>query len=193
MQRTLLCPPIDSADFESRPCFNVVMVYEDFETGKHAKQTYDYLVRNLGPDCHLTNQMWKFDVLSIPKLREIAIKDATQADIIVVSSRGGDLPEQVKEWIEGWLALRTNAIALVALFDDAVDVQHTRLVRAYLAGVAQRAKLEFFAQPDDWPGRKRASEAPSFGPSSDFSERTLHTLAGVVQRELNFPRWGINE
>ena len=34
--------------------------------------------------------MWKFEVLSIPELREIAAKDAAMANLIIVSSRGDE-------------------------------------------------------------------------------------------------------
>ena len=195
MQYTLLSPPLTSADLEVNPTFNVLIAYEDFESGKHAKRTYDFLLQNLGHECHFDHQMWKFDVLSIPKLREMAAKDAVEADIVMISSHGGEsLPDVVKDWIEGWLPEKINAIALVALFDCAQEkVVHTRPIRSYLAEVARRGGMGFFAQPDDWPGRKRQEEQLSLEPPSDRSGKTLNALAGIVQRDLSFPRWGINE
>ena len=50
---------------EINPTFNVVMAYEDFDTGKRAMRTYDYLVQHLGDECLFKNQMWKFDVLAV--------------------------------------------------------------------------------------------------------------------------------
>jgi len=58
----------------------VVIAYEDFETGKQAKRTFDFLAEQLKDECQFTNQMWKFDVLNIPKLREMAAKDAAGAE-----------------------------------------------------------------------------------------------------------------
>jgi hypothetical protein len=112
MQHTLNCPPLASTGLEANPAFDVVIAYEDFETGKHAKKTYDFLVEHLGRDCRFTNQMWKFDVLSIPKLREIAVNDAANADIIIVSSHGQELPSHIKEWVEAWLAEPLRYLAL---------------------------------------------------------------------------------
>src|SRR5207245_10236995 len=101
MQRTLTYVPPGVSDLEVNNTFNVVIAYEDFETGKHAKSTYDFLVEHLHGECRFTNQMWKFDVLGIPKLREMAAKDAAMADIIIISSHGGEeLPPDVKAWIE---------------------------------------------------------------------------------------------
>jgi hypothetical protein len=193
MQRTLTLPPADSFESESNPIFNVLIAYEDFETGKHAKETYDVLAENLGRDCHLTNQMWKFDVLSIPKLREIAVRDATLADIIIFSSHGDTLPDYVLKWTESWLMEGTRAMALVALFDRPDDQGGAVPARQYLADIASRAQMEFFAQSDVW----RIGHP---GSNADLPERvtmpanrhTLSSLAGVVRRDVT-PRWGINE
>jgi len=193
MQHTLTSPPLGSSDLESSPAFNVVIAYEDFETGKHAKKTYDFLVENLGHDCHFTNQMWKFEVLSIPKLREIAVKDAAMGDIIIISCHGDELPPHVKTWIESWLAMPGNPLALVALFDPAQnDPGQSRAARAYLEDVARRGRMEFFAQPDAPLEHHRHHLFPAAG-KPEFNDKALSTLAGVVQRETYIPRWGINE
>jgi hypothetical protein len=191
MHYTAFYPPIGSSDLEPDPIFNVVIAYEDFETGKQAKETYDFLVRNLGHECRFDNQMWKFDVLGIPKLREIAAKDVLMADIIIISCQGThDLSPDVKAWINSWVYHQNNAIALVALFGDADG--DTRLVRDYLAHVAKRAQMEFFAQPHSLPF-KRFDESFASERGINRGETTLSTLAGIIQRDQTFPHWGINE
>jgi len=195
MQYTLTSPSLGAPGLDAKPKFKVVIAYEDFEAGKHAKKTYDYLVGNLGWECQFTNQMWRFDVLSIPKLRELAAAAAAQADLIIISSHGSEeLPEPVKAWIESWLGQQGNGLALVALFDcPREESQKTRAVRAYLAGVASRGGLEFFGQPDDWPGRRNRGGPLLSQGNSDLGGRTLSALAGVAQQGPGFPRWGINE
>jgi hypothetical protein len=195
MQHTQSTPSFGSPEPDFNPGFNVVIAYEDFETGKHAKKTYDFLVENLGHDCPFSNQMWKFDVLNIPKLREMAVRDATQADIVLISSHGrGDLPDAVKSWIDCWLAEPRNAIALVALFAcPREETARTRVIRAYLASVAKQGKIEFFAQPDDWPGRRQPDGFLPLPSRAELNGRILSTLAGAVQKDLSFPRWGIDE
>jgi hypothetical protein len=194
MQRTLTFPPVDSPEVESNPVFNVLIAYEDFETGKHAKETYDFLAENLGRECQLTNQMWKFDVLSIPKLREIAVRDAAMADIILISSHGEPLPEYVKKWTESWLMEGTQALALVVLFDrpETQSGAASSPLREYLADVAKRGRMEFFAQPDVWPSIGRRNIPFFVHRDSVATNRTLSTLAGAVPPDIT-PRWGINE
>jgi len=193
MTRTLNLTPFESSEFEVKSTFNVVIAYEELETGKHAKKIYDFLVENLGPDCRFTNQMWKFEVLGIPKLREMAARDAAAADIIMISCRGSELPPEVKAWIELWLAEQTHPIALVALFDQQHALtSETAEVRSYLAAVSKRGRMEFFAQPDHWPGNKQSEDAFRVRSQNDFPDGTIVPLAGAMQRD-SFLHWGINE
>lgn len=193
MQRTLSLPPVDSPDVEPNPIFNVLIAYEDFETGKHAKETYDFLAQNLGGECQLTSQMWKFDVLSIPKLREIAVRDAALADIILISSHGDPLPGHVLKWAESWSMEGTQALALVALFDRPEgQTGSVKSVREYLADLAKRGQMEFFAQPNFWPGAAQRNAPLYVAPKSVPSDRTFSPLTGAAHRDI-VPRWGINE
>jgi hypothetical protein len=191
MQHTMTCPLLKPTDLEPDESFKVVIAYEDFETGKHAKRTYDFLVESLGRNWHFENQMWKFDVLTIPKLREIASDDAAAADIVVISCHGHELPAHIKAWIDSWLVEATKPLALVALFDgQRYDLARPRnAVRAYLSEVARKGGMEFFAQPDEWPGETEGRDHYLSADNESINERTLSTLAGVIQREVAVPRW----
>jgi len=192
MQRSASHSSIDSPDLEPETVFNVVIAYEDFETGKHGKETYDYLVSNLGHKCRFANQMWKFDVLSIPKLRQMAAKDALIADIIIISCHGThDLSSEVKSWIDSWTYDETNAIALVALLGE-TGAYSDNQIRSYLADAAKRARIEFFAQPNPLP-RNLLDEPFVSDRGTRRDARALSALAGIIERDQSFPHWGINE
>jgi hypothetical protein len=193
MQQTAFYPPVGTSDLEPDPIFNVVIAYEDFETGKQAKETYDFLVNNLRHECRFDNQMWKFDVLGISKLQEMAVKDALMADIIIISCHGThELPPEVKGWIDSWVCGQSNAIALVALLGDASYDGDRNQIRDYLAQVARRARMEFFAQPNDL-AVKRFDESIATDRVAKRDDKALSALAGIVQRDQTFPHWGINE
>ena len=51
--------------------FNVVIMYEDFGTGKRAKKALDYVAKELGNDLEFRRSMWRLDVLQEPKLNAI--------------------------------------------------------------------------------------------------------------------------
>jgi hypothetical protein len=180
MQHTANVPPVSASEPDINPVFSVLIAYEDLESGKQAKKTYDFLAEKIGRDCQFTNQMWNFDVLGIPKLREIAVKDAAMADIIILSCRG-ELPSQVKSWIEAGLASPGNAMALIALLGRAqASSAPSAIARAYLEQVAKRANLAFFAQPQESAGPFHFQRDASFEGS-------------LLQRDTSGPRWGINE
>lgn len=194
MQHTAVLPPRGATELEFNPPFNVVIAYEDFETGKQAKKTYDFLIENLGRECQFINQMWKFDVLSIPKLREIALKDAATADIVIVSCHDGELPAQVKSWIDGWLAEGVRPLALVALIDQPTeDNAQSFATRAYLAEIAKRGQMEFFAQSDHRADRLRMEDLSGLRTAGNLKGKTFSTLVGMLEEDLDAPRWGINE
>jgi hypothetical protein len=144
MQNSLLIPPLDSAEKDGSLVFNVVIAYEDFETGKQAMRIYDTLVENLGQRWRFENQMWKFDVLSIPKLREMAANDAIKADLVIVSCHGDDLPQGVRKWFEHWVGQNLRPSALAAIFDYEGSAPQARALRAYLSALAARGHMEFF-------------------------------------------------
>ncbi|HZQ47130.1 MAG TPA: hypothetical protein VFC07_08970 [Verrucomicrobiae bacterium] len=178
---------------EIRPTLNVVIAYEDFATGKHAKETYDYLIHQLGHDFEFYNQMWKFDVLGIPKMREMAVKDAAASDLIIVSTHGiGELPAAVRLWIDEWVENKGHARALITLVDRPKDLlNEDPAIRSYLQEAARRAKVDFFAQPDDWPDREEDFTVEQI---SERAQKTSVIVADFIHHNANATaRWGIND
>jgi hypothetical protein len=153
MQSVTTHSPVASQNREGIPVFSVVLVFEDFNTGKRAKRAYDFLVGNLTQEWRVISQMWKFEVLSIPELREMAASDAARANLIIVSCRGDrELPVEVKDWIEMWQSDKGEPVALVALFDRPPEqAEHAQATQAYLEHVAKRGRMEFFTWPQGLP------------------------------------------
>jgi hypothetical protein len=180
---------------ERTPAFNVVIAYEDFETGKRAKETCDFIVEHLGRDCRFANQMWNFHVLNIPQVRQAAVQDALQADLIVLASHGArELPRGVQDWLEAWLAAGARPLALVGLFDGcAAAAEKLRALRAGLARVARRARCEFFADPGHWPPATLPGARAVLDKVVGVPEKAVSALADAVQRGFPAMRWGINE
>jgi hypothetical protein len=182
--------PVDSRDDSA---FSVVIAYEDFETGIHARRTYDFLVCNLEDGRGFSHQMWKFDVLRIPELREIAARDAAAADLIIISCQGAsDLPDSVKEWNELWLAKQGRSVGLVLLFDTARDAAKAADVSKYLAGLAQRGGIEFFSQPffNKTPSNLSALD---FNLAKQGEAGDYFPISALEPKHMPVPRWGINE
>jgi hypothetical protein len=132
--------------------------------------------------------MWKFDVLALPKLREMAARDAAEADIIIVSAHGAiELPTEVKLWAEEWLAEKHHIIALVGLFDPKEYLNNP--VREYLADIARRAGIEFFSQPGAWPGKEKGFSARDWKQNG----KTFSVLSELMSQDKNNSHWGLND
>ena len=134
-------------DLDDKSKFNVVVIYEDGPAGRRAKHFYDKLVHELEDECAFSLQLWSFQVLAIPELRESAIQSAAQADFVILSLHGkAGLPVDIREWIETWSKLIIGkGSALIALVDKSTTRGGTNAsALAYLKGVAKRTEVDFF-------------------------------------------------
>ena len=146
MQSLLLSQEMVSGDRSPSTPFNVVIVYEDFETGKRAKKGLDYVAEELGNDLEFRHSMWRLDILQDAKLNVLAAA-LTEADLLIISLRGeGQLPSKIRALINERLVQTVNhQCALVALFEGAAPATRSS-VYACLATLARQHGLDFFEQ-----------------------------------------------
>jgi len=90
--------------------------------------------------------MWKFDLLSLPKMRELANDDAAGADMIIFAMcQDAELPQSVCTWIEnGLVPASEKPRALVALLSRESDTFANSSLD-YLRRLAETRKLDFFS------------------------------------------------
>src|SRR5262249_16701684 len=143
---------------QNHPALNIVVVYEDFFTGAYAIRTVERLFQhgNKGRDLRIEN-LWQFDLLDNPKLREIAAAEAAKADLVIICARGSrELPSSIKRWLQQWLGKRADGqVAMVTLLDDSSqDVHQRSRLELYLEECAHRAGMGFFVQKTS-PGKLR--------------------------------------
>jgi len=139
----------------AKPRFNVVIVYEDFVTGTRAMTVYDSLARSLANHYEFTNSAWKFEILRQASLKKIAVFDAMEADLVLISVHAdSELPEEVRAWIHLWLAQANQANCALGLLLAESNEMIGRVAPAhsYLQEVANQHKLDFFSQAVDVPG-----------------------------------------
>jgi hypothetical protein len=127
--------------------FNVVIMYEDFGTGKRAKKALDYVAEELGNDLEFRHSMWRLDILQEPKLNAMAAPAFAEADLLLISLREDrQLPAKIRALIDERLAQTANHdCALVALFESTPSVMRSS-VYACLANLARQHRLDFFEQ-----------------------------------------------
>jgi hypothetical protein len=127
--------------------FNVVIMYEDFGTGKRAKKALDYVTEELGNDLEFRHSMWRLDILQEPKLNAMAAPALAEADLLLISLREDrQLPAKILALIDERLAQTANHdCALVALFESTPSVMRNS-VYACLANLARQHRIDFFEQ-----------------------------------------------
>jgi hypothetical protein len=177
----------------------VVVVYEEFHMGLQGKKISDRICREAGRAApELT--AWRFDRIRSATLTAAAVRQAEEADLIIVAPRHPDnLPPQVCVWLEEWSANRKPGHgALIALFDARTAVTSRRSnVARLLVSAAQRAGMNYFFCKEPIPEKPAARSAYALPtvkisrrtpPPTEFSERLLKIFQGanLTRRHCGF-------
>ena len=194
MQTTLFEQTPNEQNPEITRTLNIITFFEDVATGKRGKQVYDYLASHLGQEFEFNHQVWKLDVLSTPSLRDLAAKDAADADIVIVSVRGDrEFSPEIKSWLDVWIGQHGTPLALVALFHpEFKDSDTAQSLRHYLQQISTIGKMDFFSEPEQQLG----NGAIDLGIERrfDFDDAFHETiLTEEKPNDTFFPRWGIND
>jgi hypothetical protein len=145
MQSLMLAQEMKSSARRIPAIFNVVLIYEDFETRERAKESLDYLAAEFGNDFEFRHSMWRLDILQDPKLNALAAPSLAEAGLLIVSLRcERQLPDRVRALIDERLAQIVNPeCALLASFEGSAI---SSSVYACLATLARKHGLDFFEQ-----------------------------------------------
>jgi hypothetical protein len=98
-------------------------------------------------DKDINYQIWNFNVLTIPEIKEQATQDAAEADLIIVSTnREEPFEPHVRQWFNQWVEAKSSdrkgaVLALLNFSPTKANPQH-----AYLQEMAQRAAFQYFHQ-----------------------------------------------
>jgi hypothetical protein len=170
--------------------FRVVMAYDDFNSGKRAMDACNFLGFQLGGGVELRSSMWKFDILRNDRLKEIAVEDAIEADVIIVANApDAGLPVDVARWIEAWVPRkRGQTAALVALLDfTGKDPRESAQAYALLKSAAASASIDFLPQEIRVPGNR----IPAFPPAP--LPHTPPPRTDAVPSQPPPEGWGLND
>ena len=171
---------------------NVVMACHDYSAGMHALCLFDRLFYR--PESKIppgAQSIWKFDMLGIAALREIAVQEGAAADLVIISTHASEgLPNAVKIWMNAWTERHNGRPgALVLILDDFVHhVLNPSSVEFFVQERAKRAGMTFVVHKSD--GR-HAFEDFERAANPEKRARTFanfreNLLAGAVEQ---FHQW----
>lgn len=132
------------------PRLKVALLYEDPATAREGMRLHDRLVVELGHDYLFTLALWKFDVLGNPGVTAPAADETADANLIIVCTHNDDaLPDGVKDWLERWSAVKTEAArAVVWLNNPSSDMLDSSQIAAFFADLARPNDVTLFTESD---------------------------------------------
>jgi hypothetical protein len=131
----------------------VFAAYEDSFTAARGLEFCRALAKALGQDCKIMQHVWLFDEFRVPKLKEIAAGEAAVADLVVISAhRHEDLPQELKAWMEMWLALGSRRPPVILALLDPAAPGLSGAIETYLEDVAKSENIEFLVSRDESQG-----------------------------------------
>lgn len=134
--------------FDSAKDMRVVIACENSTAAAQACAVLERIGGNCEAKGRLIYSLWNFDLLAVTALRKLAIREAAAADMIVIAAHDrAELPEEVMDWLNHYLALGDyHSKALVALFDlDTQKKGASQGIISQLKQVAEWGRMDFFA------------------------------------------------
>jgi hypothetical protein len=190
MQQTFHPHPFSAALAQCEPTFKLFIACEDNAAFFQARKVEGQVRALCGADLKVSRVFWSFSLLRHVQLRQHAVKEAGEAQLIIVSlSKSADLPGHVKSLLESLpVRAETSQAALVAL----VDLEENPMAEAaallpYLRRIADARGLDFFCNKSGW--ERLDFSKPVFEP---VPNRGL-APANIISYHIPWSSGGIND
>lgn len=176
---------------------STAVAYEDFPAGMHALRTFQGLFDGNQKTFEFNmRNIWKFDFLRIPELRESAVTEAARADLIIISMHTPrELPAGVKWWIEAALEQREQDPGALVLMYNKHPAGGAVMspAEAYLMQRARNTGMDFFMKR---PGAHREIRQPvhefNRGQIAGFPSPATDSETGLLFNHHRFGETGWN-
>ena len=124
---------------------DVLVVYDDLETGLKASQTLDRTMQRLEATVDMQVNFWRFDLFREPAFLQQAARQ--EADIVFFSTHGrAKLPATVDSWFREWFACQRDEPRALAVWldDQAKDTAGATEMVEELSAAARLAGVDVF-------------------------------------------------
>lgn len=180
--------PAGTSSVKTGSLCQIVIVYEDVVAYGRAMETASRLAAQFGDEPAFAFSSWNFHQLSEPAFARQAAEAVADADIVLLSAHGNDLPPAVVAWLELCARLRTKAEGALALL-LAEPFMLSASSGSVLVRLDQAARL---LRMDFLPLMPQPAEQII----KSFQERTSSIAPSAVMERLDRPssnHWGLNE
>ncbi len=167
---------------------DVLVVYEDLETGMRARHTLERTVQRLEASVDVQVELWRFDLFNRPPFQKQVAKQ--KADIVILSAHGqARVPAAVDLWFRQWFVRQSDEPrALAVLLDEqTMDRPGGAETVAELSAAARLSGVDVFLSEAEWE--------PEFENLEHRANARTMLLEEVLRRVERPPArdWGINE
>jgi hypothetical protein len=136
---------------QSKGTSRVVVAYETTATRELAIRSSQELAGLFAGEAGLNVRWWSFALLCDPAFAKDAAVQASDADLLVFAiTPAGDLPQEIKLWMENWITHRTvregAVVGLVLLEGHSRPGEIACLKEIYLRHAAHRAGMDYLSQ-----------------------------------------------
>ena len=173
---------IPKKEAEASPAKSVAVVYETPEIREHAVRFCERLAEEQDAGSISELNWWSFRLLSNPNAGIEAAQKASAADVVVFAMDArGDLPNEIKLWIENWLNRRGEhegaLVGLLAREEPSHEVASFREI--YLRHIARRAGMDYLSHAAPTATKAIPDSIDSFseraGQMTSVLDTILHT------------------
>lgn len=180
--------PCEMAAAPSEPVFKLFIACEDNAAFFQARKVEDQVKVLCGEEIKISRVFWSFSLLRHSRLRKHAIREAAEAQLIIVSvSSDQQLPPSVKALLESLPACSYRGQgALVALVGHEEGVLREPPPNIpYLRQIADKRGLDFFCNKSGWERLDFGSTAfpvpprPAVPPRYAVSHRGPWSAGGI--------------
>jgi|GEM_PF-1343993 len=127
------------------PC-RLVLFYEDQDSKNRAERLVANLKRLFTFEIQIEESWWKLSVLGHRLMRELAVADAINADLLLFSfGASNELSEDLIGFNQTWTSHRTKNDGLLAIQLENTTGDTTDALRKYFRELAKRTKLDYLA------------------------------------------------
>jgi len=160
------CP----SEVQPKNAFRAVLVCEDDAGAKTGMEVCQLLLSCFENRLQFHIQIWPFGLFQSGNLNQAAVRDAINADAIIVATyHRDDLPPAIKEWIRAWVPQKTaQAAILIGLFQSETGLSISP-VAAFnlLKNAANEAGIDFLVRHNHPPASVSRPRGLAIHPAPD--------------------------
>ncbi|HEX9047186.1 MAG TPA: hypothetical protein VF988_09190 [Verrucomicrobiae bacterium] len=167
----------------------ILVLHEDYTTHTHALDLCRHVTEHFADDLEFEVKCWSVVELADVGCARLAAKSAAAADIVLLSLRTVELPEQLTAWLDRHFVARFKAEGMLALVVDRAEGTQAALVETQLQlhRLAERVGMNFFSFLPDRPAATASHSLPGLQPPG-----VLALIDDIADRPV-LDHWGLNE